>query len=108
MPKWHRHPSMPSRSSTVERGILEDRGAADERPDDACLLDRARAAIEEVAVEDRDIGELADLERAGLVIEVVHVGGSVGKRGQRVEELEPLLRQEHRPITCVSDRRLAL
>ena len=51
------------------------------------------AAVEQVAVEHGQVGQLADLERAGLV-EVVDVGGAGRERGQRVDELEPLVGQE--------------
>ena len=49
--------------------------ALDERADDARLADRAGTSVEQVAVEHRQVGQLADLERAGLV-EVVDVRGA--------------------------------
>ena len=63
----------PDVRSAVERGVLVHGDALDERADDARLADAARAAVEQVAVEHGEVGELADLERAGLLVEVVDV-----------------------------------
>ena len=52
--------------SALERGVLVHGDALDERADDAGLADRAGAAVEQVAVEDGEVGQLADLERAGV------------------------------------------
>jgi HAAS domain-containing protein len=48
--------------------------ALDESQDDAGVADRAGASIEEITVEDDEVGELAGLDRAGLLLEEVHVG----------------------------------
>ena len=55
----------PGRVSRRARRLV-DRHAFDERADDARIADGAGAAVEQVAVEDRQVGELADLERAGV------------------------------------------
>jgi hypothetical protein len=67
--------------------------AVDERGEDRRLADRACALVEQVAVDDREIGELAHLQRSRL-IEVVGVRGPGRERGERVHELEPLVWQE--------------
>ena len=81
-------------SSTVERGILEHGLTADERADHPGLSDGTRTSIEEVAIEDRDIGELADLERAGFAVEMIHVRGTIGERGESIDQVKPLLGKE--------------
>ena len=55
------------------------------------LADRALARVEQVAVQDREVGELADRQRARLV-EVVRVGGPGRGGGQDVHELKALVR----------------
>jgi hypothetical protein len=52
-------------------GILEHGHALDERADDRRLPDGTGAAVEQVSVEHGQVGQLADLERARLVVEVV-------------------------------------
>src|SRR6476659_8417490 len=51
MPIRHRHPSMSGGLSGVERGVLEHRRAADERPDDTRFPDRAGSTVEQVAIQ---------------------------------------------------------
>ena len=50
-----------------------DRDTLHERADDPRVADRAAARVVHVAVEDDQVGQLPDLERARLGIEVVDV-----------------------------------
>ena len=55
--------------------LVVDRDALHERADDPRVADRAAAAVVHVTVQDGQVRELADLERARLRIEVVDVRG---------------------------------
>ena len=59
----------------------------DERRQHVRLADRALARVEQVAVQDREVRELPDRQRAGLV-EMVRVGRPGRGRGQDVDELQ--------------------
>ncbi len=105
----HRHPSMPDRRLSRRAPGPRTRG----RPRRTCRrrahrMIGAGSTVEQVAIEDGQVGELADLERAGLVVEVVHVGRSDRERRERVDQVQPLLGQEDRPIAGVLDRCLPL
>src|SRR5688572_29458856 len=83
-PNRHRHPSIRGRPrgadrSALERRVLEHGLTVDERPEDSCLTDRARRAIEQVAIEYHEIGGLAGLERSHLAFEVVDPGRPGGE-----------------------------
>ncbi len=54
--------------------------------------------VEDVAVEDHEVGKLSLLDRAGLVLEEVDVGGAVGLGGQRRREVEPLVGEHGLPV----------
>ena len=59
------------------------------------------APVEQVAIQDGEVGGLADLDRAGVRVEVVDVGRADGERGQGVHEIDPLVRQEDRVLAAV-------
>ena len=52
---------------SVQTGQLVHGHAVDERAEDRRLADRSRALVEQVPVEDREVGEVADGQRPGLV-----------------------------------------
>src|SRR5437660_10244659 len=55
--------------------ILVDRRSLHEGGENPGVADRSTTRGEDVAVDDREIGQLADLDRADLRIDVVHVRG---------------------------------
>src|ERR687892_283080 len=87
----------PARSA-AERRVFEYGHALDERADHSRLTDRARPAIEQVPVQDREIGQLAGLQRPGLRLEVVDVRRPRCERGERVHQLDPFIGEEHLAI----------
>src|SRR5262245_28154072 len=60
---------------STELAAVEDALAVDERADDLRLGDPIHRMFEQVAVEHGQVGALTDLDRAGLPVQVVHVGG---------------------------------
>src|SRR6188768_1646522 len=83
----------PSVEPSVEARRLVDADAVDERGEDRRLANRSRTLVKQVAVDDREVGEPAHLEGSRLV-EMVRVRGPGRERGERVHELEPLVREE--------------
>src|SRR5262245_41774107 len=63
-------------------GPFVDRDALHEGRVDARVRDLLGRLGEQVAIDDRDVGVLADLDRAGDVVEVVHVRGADRERGE--------------------------
>src|SRR5262245_24982836 len=76
---------------SVGAGSLVDGDALDERRVHPRVGDLLGRMGEQVAIEDREIGVLADLDRAGDVVEVVHVRRADRERGERGREVESLL-----------------
>ena len=82
------------RAPSAEGRILEHGGPADERREDAGIADRAGVGGEQVAVDDREVGQLADGDRAAVVVEVVDVGRAHREAVDRLLERNPFGRQE--------------
>ena len=77
---------------------LDPIDALDPGAEHARGADRCVRRIEDVAVDDREVGRLADLERAGVALGVVDPGRARGEGGQGVDGVEALVRQERVPV----------
>ena len=66
--------------------------AVDERGDHAGLADRAGSTVEQVAIEDDEVGRLPDLDRADLLLEVVDPGGPGRERREGVDQVQRVQR----------------
>ena len=82
-----------NRSSPDHSASCTTRPARD-RHDDARVSERSGVGREHVAVEHREIRPLADLDRSGARLVVVHDRGSHRERVERLRDRQSLIRQE--------------
>lgn len=87
-------------ASSVECRVLVHALAFHEGGHDPYLADRARATVEQVAVQDRKIRVLSGLDRAGDIIEMVDPGGPGRERRQDVDQVDPFIGQERRLLAA--------
>ena len=77
-----------------------------------CIADRSGIWRADIPVENDEVRELPNLDRAGLVVEVVDVGAADRERAERGVKAEPFVGQERRDVPRVggdtSDRDLDL
>src|SRR3954452_15455281 len=82
------------RRCSAQARILEDERTTHDRRKNATLADPPRLVEEQVPIDDHQVGQLANLYRAGGMVQVVHVRGAERESPDRLLEREPLLGQE--------------
>jgi len=92
---------MTQRRSALEPGPLVHRDAVHERGHHPRLADLAGGPVEQVTIEHDQVGRLADLDRADLVLEVVDPRRTHREGGECVVEPDPLIGQERRLLTAM-------
>src|SRR3984893_12306203 len=85
-----------SRSAAGEdTSRLVDRGAAEDGGQDVDIRDQRGVRLQRVLLQDDEVGELAWLERADLVLPMTGIGGLRGVQGERVAGSQALGRAEY-------------
>src|SRR5258706_6004461 len=79
---------------SAERRVLEHRRSADECPEHPSVADRPGLRCEQVAIDHGQVRELADRDRAGLRVEVVHPRRAGGECADPFGQVQRLVGQE--------------
>ena len=100
-----------SSAASRDRAPSEARGAVhfaplEQRQRHLGLVDLLGGHLEEVAVEDDQVGGLADLDRAGLALLESGVGAADRVSGQHLRQTDALLGKEGRPRVWPRSRRV--